>query len=179
MDGCRAPKGLGAPKGTVCHGVKADAIHRQLQRLEPANMLTESIHATGGGIEAMRCCRRRCRFITIYFSYAPASCFFRSSVTIPGESTREVNPLHCYVPYIGSFDVSSSPLGACHRHRRQIFIHVYIDVYICMYQICLIGLCQGSFRSTHRTTRRRLFKSHRPPVRTHTRRNLLLWEFLR
>ena len=72
MDGCGAPKGLGAPKGTVkaAHDV---LIHRQLQRLEPDNMHAETIHATGGGIEAIRCCRRRYRFITmgqVYFSYA-------------------------------------------------------------------------------------------------------------
>ena len=170
MDGCRAPKGLGAPKGTVCHGVKADAIHRQLQRLEPANMLTESIHATGGGIEAMRCCRRRCRFITIYFSYALASSFFRYN---SGGKYREVNSP--YIATLASFVrcLRRSGPGAGHRHRRQIFIHIHVDVYICMYQICLIGLCQGT-SVQHSEPHVDVSSNLTDLLRTHTRRNLLL-----
>lgn len=122
MDGCGAPKGLGAPKGTVCHGVlKAahDVIHRQLQRLEPDNMQTETIHATDGGIEAIRCCRRRCRFITMGQVF---SCALTS--TIPGESTEKLIPLS----YIGF--VRSKIAARGHRHRRQIFIHVCRCVHV-------------------------------------------------
>ena len=105
-----------------------------------------------------------------YFSYALASSFFRYN---SGGKYREVNSP--YIATLASFVrcLRRSGPGAGHRHRRQILIHIHVDVYICMYQICLIGLCQGT-SVQHSEPHVDVSSNLTDLLRTHTCRNLLL-----